>query len=169
VGCGEEEVILDEEVFAVIVALAVVASAVGIASIWRPQEEGFVAIGLLDESCRIGLYPRSAAPGSNLTLCISVFNYLGRPAAYMVSYKVALNSSQLPTNTTPSSMIPLATWVGALGDRSNRTFLVKVSVPGDAVVGSRVALVFELWLLDPRSGTWVYSGRWVHAWVQVVE
>ena len=161
--------ILDEEVFAVLVALTVVASAVGIASIWRPQGDGFVAIGLSDESCRIGLYPRSATPGSNLTLCVSVFNYLGRPVAYLVYYKVALSTSQLPTNTTPSNVAPLATWVGAVGDRSNRTFLVEVSLPRDAVVGSKVALVFELWLLDPRSGTWVYSGRWVHAWVQVVE
>ncbi|MCC6041862.1 MAG: DUF1616 domain-containing protein [Desulfurococcaceae archaeon] len=161
--------ILDEEVFAVIVALSIIASAVGIATIWRPEGEGFTAIGLLDESCRIGLYPKRVLPGGNLTLCISVFNYMGRPIAYMVTYKIALNSSQLPTNTTPSSTDPLATWVGALSDRSNRTFLVGVSVPTTAVVGSRVALVFELWILESRSGTWVYSGRWVHLWVQVGE
>jgi uncharacterized membrane protein len=161
--------ILDEEVFAVVIALTVIASALGIALTWRPQGEEFVAIGLLNEDCKIGYYPRNVTLGSNVTLCLYVGNYMSKPVAYKVLYKVALNASQLPTNTTPSSVGQLAAWVGALSSGSNSTTVVSVPIPSNAsTVGSRVSLVFELWLLDTKAGSWVYSGRWADLWVQIV-
>jgi uncharacterized membrane protein len=101
-GCGEEEVILDEEVFAVILALTIIASSLGIALTWRASGEAFTAIGLLDESCKIGVYPRTVAVNQSLTLCIYIYNHMGKPVAYQVLYKVAVNASQLPKATAPS-------------------------------------------------------------------
>ena len=156
--------IMDEEVFAVIIAIAVVASAVGIAFVWRSGGEPFTAIAIL------GLYPKTVVLGRNISLCLFIYNNMFKPIAYEVRYKIALNVSQLPTNTSPSNTETLCTWTGVLGHGENATFPITVSIPPNKeLVGRNISLVFELWIFDPYKGVWVYSGRWVHLWVRVVE
>jgi len=167
--CGEEKVILDEEVFAVILALAIVASSIGIALTWRPFGERFVAIGLLDESCKIGVYPKTAALNQSLKLCIYVYNHMGKPIAYQVMYKVALNASQLPTTSAPSVAKPLGKWLGALDNDRDEQFFAFVRIPWDrGLLGRNISLVFELWVFNTTTGSWMYSGVWGHIWVEVV-
>jgi len=169
-GCGEEEVILDEEVFAVILALTIIASSLGIALTWRASGEAFTAIGLLDESCKIGVYPRTVAVNQSLTLCIYIYNHMGKPVAYQVFYKVAVNASQLSNATAPSPARPLGKWLGALNNDEEAKFLVSVKVPGGMeLVGKNISIVFELWLFNTSTGSWMYSGRWTHLWVRVVK
>jgi len=167
---GEKKMILDEEVLAVVIAILLIASIIGVVFIWRSGGEGFTAIGLLNENCRIGYYPTNVVQGQNLTLCIFVYNHMNKPIIYKVIYKLVYNSSELPTNTTPSPNPEIASWVGALNNDANATFLVSVSVPrNESIVGGNISLVFELWLLDPVNKSWIYTGEWVNRWVRVVE
>ncbi|WP_048191687.1 DUF1616 domain-containing protein [Pyrolobus fumarii] len=162
--------ILDEEVFAVILAVAVVASVFAAVHVLdlRPSEP-FTAIGLLDANCKIGEYPREALIGSNVTLCIFVDNHMGRPIYYKVVYRIAAPET-LPTNTTPSPEPKLLEWRGVLGNKQNTTFIVHVPVahPKASANTSRVALVFELWIYDTERNQWIYTGRWVHLYIKPV-
>jgi len=164
-------VLLDEEVLAVVLAITIVASVIGIAMVLKPSNpEPFIAIGLLNEHCRIGAYPRYVAPNQNLTLCIFIDNHLGKPIYWMIIYKVG-NSSTIPTNTTPSPAKPLREWRGVLDNNENTTFLVRVpiEIPKPLEGEKRIALIFELWIYNTTSNRWIYSGRWTHLYVEVVK
>lgn len=159
----------NEEVQAVVLAVIVVGSVFAAAVALRPEVvEPFTALGLLNEDCLIGDYPRRALVGDNLTLCIFVSNYMGRPVYYKVVYKVGTNET-IPSNETASPMPPLVEWRGALDHSSNATFKVLVPfTPPEGFKGGRVALIFELWLYNPDAGVWEYSGRWTHIYVEPV-
>jgi len=158
--------ILDEEVFAVILAVSIIASALGIALTLRPlNPEPFTAIGLLNEDCRIGEYPKTVLNGSVLKLCIYVANYLGEPAYLKVVYKIATNTT-LPNTTRPSPQPVIMEWRLVLNNGEEKEF--KVSVPVHMLSNvTRVALVFELWQYSYAKGDWVYTGRWVHLYINV--
>lgn len=162
--------VLDEEVFAVIVALAVVGSVLGIAQVLRPEVvEPFTAVGLLNSECRIGDYPREVFEGEELRLCIFVYNHLGHPQLVMVKYKVGSRDS-LPTNSSPSPEATIRSFEYLLRHGGNVTSPIRVPIPvGSGLVGREVAMIFELWLYDLGVGGWVYSGRWVHLYVKVRE
>ena len=156
----------DEEVFAVLLALVVVGSVFSMAQILRPSvTEPFTAIGLLNENCMIGQYPSTVVAGENITLCIYVFNFNGTPIHYKVVFKLG-NRTALPTNSTPSRAKPLKYWEGFLNHNESREFKVRLSLNES---GTGYALIFELWLQNPITGTWFYSGRWVHLYVNVTE
>ena len=161
--------ILDEEVFAVVLALTVVASIFAAVQLLKPSViEPFVAIGLLNEHCKIGEYPRYVVEGSNVTLCIFVENYMGKPIYYKVVYKIG-TSETLPTNTTPSPVKPVMEWRGILAQGENTTFIVKIPVYVPKPNVTRITLIFELWIYDTKSMRWVYSGRWVDLHVELVK
>jgi uncharacterized membrane protein len=158
--------LLDEEVFAVILAVSIIASALGIALILRPENpEPFTAIGLLNEDCKIDEYPKTAWDNSSINLCIYVANYLGKPGYFKVVYKLATRET-LPNNTTPSPEEALREWRFVLRDKEDKTFPISIivySIRGEA----HVALVFELWLYDYSTRNWTYTGRWVHLYINI--
>lgn len=168
--CGEKKVILDEEVFAVMISITVIASVIGFAVVVFPRDgESFVAMGTLNENCRLGGYPTQVVMGSNITLCIFIYNHLGKPVVYQVVYKIGLDSSQLPTNTSPSIAEPLKLWRGILEHGRNITFYVSVHIPYDnRLLNRNASLIFELWILNSEKEAWSYSGRWNHLWVRIV-
>ncbi len=161
--------LLNEEVFAVILAIVVIGSVFSIAMILRPENlEPFTAIGLLNEYCKIGDYPKKVFNGNNITLCIFVDNHLDHVALFEIRYKIS-DQYHIPTNTTPSPNTTLLKWDVLLDKYSNTTFKVVVPVNVSLINSSRVALVFELWVLDPSTHNWVYTGRWVHLYIWVLE
>jgi len=159
--------ILDEEVFAVILAVSIISSALGVALVLKPENpEPFSALGLLNEECKIGDYPKIAINNSLLRLCIYVANYMGRPTYYKVVYKLAHNET-LPSKDSPSPEPAISEWRLVLAHGENKTVLVDVVVY-DAWMRGRVALVFELWTYDSASSSWVYTGVWNHLYIDVV-
>ncbi|MEM4482252.1 MAG: hypothetical protein QXK88_05010 [Desulfurococcaceae archaeon] len=159
--------IIDEEVFAVLIAISVVGSVIGIATVLRPETvEPFTAIGLLSASCQIGDYPTKAFNNSALSLCIFVLNHMGKPVLYRVVYKVG-DLETLPTNATPSPAREAMAWIGVLGNKQNATTSIEVPVYANGPLPTKVALIFELWLYDTELNRWVYTGRWVHLYVDV--
>ena len=162
--------ILDDEVFAVLLAIVVVGSVFAMAQIVRPEiVEPFTAIGLLNEECRIGDYPKEVLEGQNLTLCIFLYNHMGYPLLMQVRYKIGTNET-LPTNTTPSPRPVIKEYEVLLNNNENTTTLVQVPITvSQEYVGKRVALIFELWVYDTSKHQWVYTGEWNHLYVKVLE
>ncbi|MEM0471709.1 MAG: DUF1616 domain-containing protein [Sulfolobales archaeon] len=161
--------LLDDEVLAVILAVVVIASILGVALTLRDyySVEPFTALGLLDSSCKIGDYPKRVIPGDNVTLCIYVYNHEGKPIYWSVVYKIGSNET-LPTQEKPSSQPPIAEWRGVLSHGANETRIIVITIPKELKIGEKVALIFELWLYDAGRMEWVYSGRWNHLYVSVV-
>lgn len=162
--------LLDEEVFAVILALIVVGSIFSVAQLIRPNvTEPFTAIGLLNENCMIGDYPSKVFSGENITLCIFLYNHMGYPLLMQVRYKIGSNTT-LPTNSTPSPVPTILIFDKLLDHGGNTTFLVEVPISvNESFVGKRIALIFELWFYDIDRDEWIYSGRWNHLYVEVLE
>lgn len=157
--------LLDEEVFAVILAVSVIASVVGLVYLLKPVEtEPFIALGLLGKDCLIGGYPKTVINNTRVELCLFIGNYLGGPVYYQVRYKIASTPDQLPSNTTPSPLPTLSYWSGVLENNANTTFRVEVPVYTTSD-SNTTALVFELWTRSKEG--WVYTGRWVHLYVNV--
>jgi len=158
--------LLDEEVFAVILAVIVVGCVFAAAQEFK-RVEPFSAIGLLNEECKIGDYPSFVLIGENLTLCIYIYNHMGSPEAFKVVYRFG-NQSTLPSTTTPSNATELWSRVVILDHGMEK--LVKTSAPipyRPELVGRNATLIFELWMYNPDENAWVYTGRWVHLHVRV--
>lgn len=162
--------LLDEEVFAVILALIVVGAVFSVAQLIRPNvTEPFTAIGLLNEDCMIGDYPSKVFRGENITLCIFLHNHMGYPLLMQVRYKIGSNTT-LPTNSTPSPVPTILIFDKLLDHSKNSTFLVEVPISvNESFVDRRIALIFELWFYDIDRDEWIYSGRWNHLYVEVLE
>jgi len=157
--------LLDEEVFAVLLAIIVIGSVFTVAQEFK-RIEPFSAIGLLNEECKIGYYPDFVLIGENLTLCIYVYNHMGKPEAFKIIYRFG-NLSTLPTNTTPSTAQELWSRIVVLNHGEEK--LIRISIPIPYIpdlIGRNATLIFELWIYRPGEG-WVYTGRWVHLHVRV--
>ena len=163
--------ILDEEVFAVLLAIVVIGSVLGAVLYLRSgfTGESFVALGLLNEKCKIGDYPSKVFENTNVTFCIYVYNHMNKPVYYRVVYKIGSNTT-LPTNTTPSPNEVVMSWRGVLGNDENHTFTVNIPVyiPRN-LSEDRLAMIFELWIYDTDRGEWRYTGIWNHHYVQVIK
>ncbi len=158
--------ILDDEVLAVITAVATIASVLGVAQLIRPEvSESFTAVGLLSEDCRVGGYPNKVLVNTSIKLCIYVYNHVGEAIYYSIKYKLGTDTT-LPTNTTPSPAAVLAEWGGVLNHGVGETTLVGVPIPEVGL--NNAVLIFELWLYDVGSNSWVYSGRWTHLHVELI-
>ena len=160
--------LLDEEVFAVLTAIIVVASVFSAAMIVRPSNpEPFSAIGLLDQNCKIGDYPDFVLIGENLTLCIYISNHMGKPMAFMVKYKFGTPQT-LPTNTTPSPAPTQREYIVVLDNNESTLFKREIPVPyNPQLVGQNATIIFELWQYNTTSNQWNYTGKWVHLHVKV--
>ena len=156
---------LDEEVFAVLMAIIVVASVFSIAQIVYKPSEPFTALGLLDSHCKIGEYPRHIIVGEPVELCIFVYNHLGRPGLFQVRVKLG-DRDHLPTNTTPLDSPVIMNITRVLDHDSN--FTQKITLVFNKT-GNNVALVFELWAYNTSLREWEYTGRWNHLYVNITE
>jgi len=154
--------LLDPEVYAVIIGLAVVASAAGIVSL-IDHHEPFEAIGLLGPDCTATGYPDFALPGENLTFCLMIVNDMGAPEAYRVVYKFAQPPS-LP-GEDPLDAPALADAVVVVPDNSTVKIRITAPIPLEALPQENATLVFELYRWS--NDTWAYTGKYVYLRVLV--
>ncbi|MEM4849034.1 MAG: hypothetical protein QXM55_05310 [Ignisphaera sp.] len=160
--------LLDEEVFAVIIAISIVGSTIAIALVLRPDiVEPFQALGLLNENLVIGDYPKFVYPMQNLTLGIFVYNHRPYPILVQIRYKIG-NSTNLPTNTAPSPEPTIKVYEFLIDIRKNITQKIVVPIATNKSSG-RIALIFELWLYDIDKREWIYTGIWNHLYVDVIK
>lgn len=159
--------LLDQEVFAVIVAISIVASAIGIAMILRPDTpEPFSTIALLNENCKLGDLPKTTTVNTSLRLCIFISNYMGKPVFYKVIYRIG-DRTNIPSRESPSTAPVYNEWLIVLNNKANATIPVDVMVIADPPLPRNVSLIFELWRFDVSASTWIYTGLWVHHFITV--
>jgi uncharacterized membrane protein len=153
--------IVDDEVFAVLMAIVIVSCAIAIAMTIPRKTEPFSAIGVLNEMGKIGDYPRTVVSGSPLKLNVFMDNHEGKATAFMVLVKLG-SRGNIPSNTTPLSSAPIWNYTIVLNDGGNITIPVELNLSGE---GKNIAIVFELW--EFNSSRWVYTGRWCHLYVNL--
>lgn len=158
---------LDEEVVAVIAAIAVVASVFAIATTITSGRvvEPFSALGLLGPEGKIGNYPKEVYVGEPVKLYIYVDNHEGKPMYYRVLVKVG-NESTLVNQTAPANLPPVKVFNLILGHEMNSTFPLIVKFNE---TGINVKLITELWFYNVSSREFQYSGRWNHLYINVTE
>ena len=155
--------IVDEEVLAVLTAIVVVGSALSIAMLIPRKPEPFLAIGLLNERGYIGDYPTLIVAGEPVKLHVFLANHLGRAALLQVRVKLG-SKGRIPSNSTPIDSPVLQNITVILEDGRNVTvpITLRINQPG-----INLAIVFELWMFNTTTGSWVYTGRWNHLYVNV--
>ena len=158
-GGGKQRTLLfDEEVLAVVAAVAVVGVALASAVLLGPAvREPFSAIGLLGPEGRIGGYPSEVAAGAPVRLHVYVYNHMGTPVWFVVYVKVSNSTGESPLPERPvvtlqRLLLHNETWV--------KPFTVTLNSTG------RQRVVAELWAVYPN-GTVAYTGRYVQLWVNV--
>lgn len=155
--------VLDDEVLAVLTAIVTVACVLAAALSLPRSVEPFLALGLLGEKGKIGDYPTRVLAGEPVKLHVFVMNHLGKAALLKVVAKLG-SRGRIPTNSTPLDAPPIWEYELVLGHGQNATIPVQLVLEQDGV---NLALVFELWVYDTTSGTWAYTGRWNHLYINV--
>ncbi len=156
---------IDDEVFAVIMAIVVLGSVFAAVQLLPRHVEPLEGIALLNPECKMKDYPSTILAGEGVSFCLLVFNYMGKPMYYQVRYKVG-DRDTLPRNETPSPQPALKTFEVVLNDSSEAYLNITITVER---VGNDIALIFELWRYEPATDSWVYTGKWNHLYVDVVE
>ena len=150
--------VFDEEVLAVVAAVAVVGVTLASAVLLRPAVgEPFSAVGLLGPEGRIGGYPSEVAAGAPVRLHVYVYNHTGVPVWFVVYVKVFNSTGEPPLPERPvvtlqRLLLHNETWV--------EPFTVVLNSTG------RQRVVAELWAVYPN-GTVAYTGRYVQLWINV--
>ncbi|MEM0024625.1 MAG: DUF1616 domain-containing protein [Thermofilaceae archaeon] len=157
--------ILNDEVMAVLTAIVSVACVLAAALSIPRSVEPFLALGLLGEKGKIGDYPTRVLTGEPVRLNIFVMNHIGRAAALKVIAKLG-SRGNIPSNSTPLNATPIWEYTIILNHGQNVTIPVQLTIEREGV---NLALVFELWALNTTSGTWVYTGRWNHLYINVTK
>jgi uncharacterized membrane protein len=157
--------LIDDEVKMVALALIgvmVITTAYPLLVSHRPIE-AFSELAILGENGRVGDYPKSVRVDSSFNLLLYVGNYEGRTEYYQVLAKVGDQGSNI-ADTTPLIAAPIASWDMVLMNNQNKTLPVTLSISN---AGTNRRLVFELHVLDPGSGAFVYHQRWIQIWLNV--
>lgn len=155
---------LSEEVFAVILALSIVSSTVGVAMVVPRNPEAFAALGLLDEYGRIGEYPREVYVGRPFKLAVFIANYMGSTRLFMVRAK--LGYGEIPTESSPLDRPALLERFAILCHSCNTTLPVILTLSEPF---RNQTIVFELYTFNTGEGRWDYTGRYTFLRVDVSE
>lgn len=130
---------------------------------YSASSQPFSELGLLGPTEQISGYPTSVAAGSNFTLYLYVGDHQGAAEYYRVYAKVGTASSVVNDNVSLAAA-PIATYDMML--TSNQTYLSPVTLSLSSP-GTNVRLVFELWLYETNSTSFVYDHRFTQLYLNV--
>jgi len=156
---------IDEQVMAVALVLLVVtgALAVGVPYFANRTVEPFSELGILGPNQKIADYPKSVAVGENFTLYLYVGNHEGRVLYYDVIAKVGTTSSVVNDNVSLNAQ-PIATWSTIL--QNNQTYVQPITLHLNGP-GTNERLVFELWVYQTNSSSFIYDHRFNQLFLNV--
>ncbi len=159
---SRKSLILDEEVWAVILAVIVVGGVFAVSQAYLSGRvvEPFSELGLLGKNMKIGDYPRELVVGDNATFYVYVGNHMGRPMYYVVEVKLGDKS----TNIDPAPLKPIFTYERIL--LHNETWIFRVDLPVETP-GLNQRIIVELWIYNETIGDLQYHGRWTQLWINV--
>jgi uncharacterized membrane protein len=145
---------------AVVTILAVLAA---VYPILPTNNEPFSELGVLGPGEKIAGYPTSVAVGQQFTLYVYVGNHEGEANYYQVLVKEG-NQATAISNSTAANLPPVLTNSLVLGDNSSSVFPVALSM---STAGLNQRLIFELWMFNPNTTTFDYTGLWNALWINV--
>ncbi len=159
---SRKSLILDEEVWAVILAIIVVGGVFAVSQAYLSGRvvEPFSELGLLGKNMKIGDYPRELIVGDNATFYIYVGNHMGRPMYYVVEVKLGDNSTEID----PAPIEPVFTFERVL--LHNQTWIFRVDLPVESP-GLNQRIIVELWIYNETIDGLQYHGRWTQLWINV--
>lgn len=159
---SRKSLILDEEVWAVILAIIVVGGVFAVSQAYLSGRvvEPFSELGLLGRNMKIGDYPRELVVGDNATFYVYVGNHMGRPMYYVVEVKLGDES----TSVDPADVEAIFTYERVL--LHNETWIFRVDLPVEAP-GLNQRIIVELWIYNETIGDLQYHGRWTQLWINV--
>ena len=159
--------VLDEEVLAVVAAVAIVAVVFAVSQVLYAGRvvEPFSELGLLGPYGKIGDYPREVVAGLPFLLNVYIGNHEGKTMYYRVLVKVG-DKSSIVNASTPLNVEPVMDIRAVLSHNSSLVIPVNVTLYEPAV---NVRLVFEMWVFNETLGVFSYHGRWNQLWLNVTE
>ncbi len=156
--------IINEEVWAVILAILIVGSVFAISQAYLSHRviEPFSELGLLGKHMKIGDYPRKLIVGEEAFFYVYVGNHMGRPMYYIVMVKIGNRSTPID----PAPLKPVLTFERVLMNNETWIFPVhlKMSKPG-----INLRIIVELWIYNETTGKIQYHNRWTQLWVNVTK
>ena len=154
--------LISEEVWAVILAVIVVASVFAISQLYIAGRviEPFSELGILGSKKKIGDYPRELFVGEKALLHIYVGNHMGVPMYYIVQVKIG-NST---TPIDPAPIEPILTFEKVLPHNSTWIFPLTISFNE---TGLNYRIIVELWIYNYTTHRIEYHHRWGQIWVNV--
>jgi len=163
-GGKRKSMIIDEEVWAVILAIIVVSAVFAISQICISGRvvEPFSELGILGSKMKIGDYPRELVLGEKAKLYIYVGNHMGRPMYYIVKIKIGNRT----TPVDPAPIPPIKVYEKILDDNSTWIFPFQISFNE---TGLNYRLIVELWIYNSTSNQIEYHSRWCQLWINVTQ
>ncbi len=154
--------IVDEEVWAVILAIIVVGGVFAVSQAYLSGRviEPFSELGLLGKNMKIGDYPKNLLVGENATFYVYVGNHMGRPIYYIVEVKLGSKN----TSIDPCPLHPIYTFEKIL--MNNETWIFRVDLPLEKP-GLNQRIIVELWIYNESTGSIQYNSRWTQLWINV--
>jgi hypothetical protein len=159
---GRNSMIVNEEVWAVILAIIVVGGVFAVSQAYLSGRvvEPFSELGLLGRYMKIGDYPRDLVVGDNATFYVYVGNHMGRPMYYIVMVKLGDRNSTID----PAPLEPIYTFERIL--LHNETWIFRVDLPIERP-GLNQRIIVELWIYNETIKGIQYHGRWTQLWINV--
>jgi len=159
--------IIDDEVAAVLLAIAIVASVFAIAQILLSTRvvEPFSELGLLGPRAKIGDYPKEVLVGEKFKLYVYVGNHEGRTTYYKLLVKLG-NASTFVNSSVPADAPVIKTLEVILVNNATWLYPLVLSINE---TGINYKLIIEMWVYDPEIDDFKYHGRWVHLWLNVTK
>ncbi|MEM3680023.1 MAG: DUF1616 domain-containing protein [Metallosphaera sp.] len=158
--------IFDEEVLAVLAAIIIVSAVFAGIQFFNAERvvEPFSEIGILGPNGKIADYPREVIAGTPFKLYVYIGNYEGKTMFYKVLVKVGDKNSTV-NETTPLEAKPLIVLPIILTPNSSETIPLNITLNKP---GTNVKLVFEMWVFNETSKSFVYYGKWNQLWLNVI-
>ena len=157
--------LVDEEVFAVVLAILVVICVFAISQMFYAGRvvEPFSQLAVLGPDKKLGGYPSEVRVGERFKLYMYVGNYMGRVMYYIVYIK--LGNRSVPLNLTYPAPV-IARFERILMHNESWVFPIYLVMNE---IGINYRIVFELWIYNETIASEQFHQRTCQLWLNVTE
>ncbi|MCW4005008.1 MAG: DUF1616 domain-containing protein [Candidatus Bathyarchaeota archaeon] len=150
----------DTYILAVAISLILASALLAVYAVaLTPPQEGYVSMYLLDSQKQASAYPEQLPTNESALVYLNVENHMGNTTTYQIHIKTAQNSNY----TLPLDIQPTQTFSLTLQDGETWQETATISFNQ---AGTYDAL-FELWMQNPKSSTYEFTGKYCSLSIQV--
>lgn len=158
---------IDEDISAVVTVILVVTVAFASFQLFFSGRiiEPFSELAVLGPKMKVEGYPKTLGVNESFRLYLYIGNHEGRVVYYKVCIKVGSNGTFI-NETVPADVSVATFYEVILVSGENKTLPMELSLKQPMVNGK---LIFEMWVLDPKSLEFKYYGKWCQLWLNVTK